>query len=72
MSGRLRAALDVTDPNRCRRGILLWDAPGLPLFAARRRRPRPPSRRAYRLLADQLRRFAAGEPLRNVVTGDYY
>ena len=27
--------------------------------------------RAYRLLSDQLRRFAAGDPLSNVVTGDY-
>jgi len=27
--------------------------------------------RAYRLVREQLQRFAAGEPLANVVTGDY-
>ena len=27
--------------------------------------------RAHRLVRDQLHRFAAGEPLANVMTGDY-
>ncbi|MCW2836392.1 MAG: D-isomer specific 2-hydroxyacid dehydrogenase, NAD-binding protein, partial [Marmoricola sp.] len=27
--------------------------------------------RAYKLVREQLHRFAAGEPLANVVTGDY-
>ena len=68
VSGRLRAALDVTDPNRCRRGIRCGRAPFSPHVGGN---TSAFLSRAYRLLADQLRRFAAGEPLRNVVTGDY-
>jgi phosphoglycerate dehydrogenase-like enzyme len=70
-SGRLRAALDVTDPEPLPEGHPLWAAPGLLLTphvggASTAMRPR-----ALRLVREQLARFAAGEPVANVVTGDY-
>jgi phosphoglycerate dehydrogenase-like enzyme len=66
-AGRLRAALDVTDPEPLPAGHPLWQAPGLLLtphiggavFEARDR--------AYAVVRDQLNRLAAGEPLRNVI-----
>ncbi len=70
-SGRLLAALDVTDPEPLPPGHPLWEAPGLLLTphvggASSAMRPR-----SLRLVREQLERFAAGEPLANVVTGDY-
>ncbi|MGW2090047.1 2-hydroxyacid dehydrogenase [Streptomyces sp. NPDC001880] len=66
-SGRLRAALDVTDPEPLPAGHPLWHAPNVlitPHVGGSTSAFRP---RAGRLLAGQLRRFAAGEPLENVV-----
>ena len=70
-SGRITAALDVTDPEPLPEVHPLWDVPGLLLSphvggASSAMRPR-----ALRLVREQLQRFAAGEPLANVVTGDY-
>lgn len=66
-SGRIRAALDVTDPEPIPEGHPLWKCPNLlitphvggssPQFA----------RRALKVAADELRRYMAGEPLLNVV-----
>ena len=66
-SGRIRAALDVTDPEPLPDGHPLWKCPNLlitphvagssPAFACR----------ALRVAADELRRYMAGEPLLNVV-----
>ncbi len=66
-SGRIRAALDVTDPEPLPEGHPLWMCPNLlitphvggssPQFA----------RRALKVAADELRRYMAGEPLLNVV-----
>jgi phosphoglycerate dehydrogenase-like enzyme len=69
--GRLRAALDVTDPEPLPPGHPLWSAPGLLLspHVGGATTAFPP--RAHALVRDQLARFAAGEPLRNVVTGPY-
>ena len=70
-AGRIRAALDVTEPEPLPPGHPLWSAPGLLLtphiagFVRRR------LDRSWALVAEQLRRFAAGEPLLNVVAGDY-
>jgi phosphoglycerate dehydrogenase-like enzyme len=67
MSGRLRAALDVTDPEPLPAGHPLWDAPGViitPHVAGGAAAFYP---QAADFIVDQLRRFAAGEPLRNVV-----
>jgi phosphoglycerate dehydrogenase-like enzyme len=65
--GRIRAALDVTDPEPLPDCHPLWSCPNLlltphvagssPQFAAR----------SLRIAADELRRYIAGEPLRNVV-----
>jgi phosphoglycerate dehydrogenase-like enzyme len=66
-SGRLRAALDVTDPEPLPAGHPLWHAPGVlisPHVGGSTSAFRP---RAERLLREQLSRFAAGEPLRNEV-----
>ena len=70
-SGRLRAALDVTDPEPLPEGHPLWDAPGLlvsPHVGGASTAMWP---RVHALLRDQLRRFAAGEDLANVMTGSY-
>lgn len=66
-SGRIRAALDVTEPEPLPEGHPLWSCPNLlltphiggstPQFAPR----------ALRVVADELRRYMSGEPLRNVV-----
>ena len=66
-SGRLLAALDVTDPEPLPPGHPLWDAPGVlitPHVGGPTSAFRP---RAERLLRDQLGRFAAGEPVAHVV-----
>jgi phosphoglycerate dehydrogenase-like enzyme len=66
-SGRLRAALDVTDPEPLPPGHPLWSAPGLlltPHVAGVSTQTIP---RARAIVWDQLARYAAGEPLHNVV-----
>ena len=71
-SGRLRAALDVTDPEPLPAGHPLWSAPGLlltPHVAGASTQTIP---RARAIVADQLARYAAGEPLRNVVGAQGY
>ncbi|WP_351223361.1 2-hydroxyacid dehydrogenase [Streptomyces sp. NPDC002133] len=66
-SGRITAALDVTDPEPLPAGHPLWHAPGV-LISPHAGGPTSAFMpRAKRLLAGQLTRFAAGEPLRNVV-----
>lgn len=67
--GRLRAALDVTDPEPLPAGHPLWSAPGClvsPHVGGDSTAFLP---RAYELLAAQLQRFADGQPLLNVVWG---
>jgi phosphoglycerate dehydrogenase-like enzyme len=66
-SGRIRAALDVTDPEPLPEGHPLWSCPNLlltphiggstPQFAPR----------ALRVAAQELERYMKGEPLQNVV-----
>ncbi|UCM90658.1 2-hydroxyacid dehydrogenase [Streptomyces marincola] len=66
-SGRLRAALDVTDPEPLPAGHPLWQAPGVlitPHVGGPTSAFRP---RAERLLHAQLARFAAGEAPDHVV-----
>ncbi len=70
-AGRLCAALDVTDPEPLPHGHPLWGCPNLlvtPHVGGASTAMEP---RAHRLVRDQLARFAAGEPLANVMTGDY-
>jgi phosphoglycerate dehydrogenase-like enzyme len=66
-AGRIRAAVDVTDPEPLPDGHPLWSCPNLlltphvggssPQFAPN----------ALRVAAAELRRYIAGEPLQNVV-----
>jgi phosphoglycerate dehydrogenase-like enzyme len=70
-SGRLRAAVDVTDPEPLPADHPLWDAPGLLLTPHGGGSVPGLRRRAYALAGAQLRRYAAGEPLENVVSEGY-
>ena len=66
-SGRLTAALDVTDPEPLPPGHPLWHAPGV-LISPHVGGPTSAFLpRAKRLLVDQLHRFVNREPLRNVI-----
>ncbi|RSM69900.1 phosphoglycerate dehydrogenase [Actinoplanes sp. ATCC 53533] len=70
-SGRIGAALDVTDPEPLPAGHPLWELPNVFMT------PHVGSAvvgllpRAYRLVAEQLGRFVAGEPLVNRVVDGY-
>jgi phosphoglycerate dehydrogenase-like enzyme len=71
-SGRLRAALDVTDPEPLPDSHPLWSAPGLlltPHVAGATTQAGP---RAMAIVRQQLSRYAAGEPLLNIVGADGY
>jgi len=70
-SGRIRAALDVTDPEPLPADHPLWTAPNVlvsPHVGGASSAMWP---RAHRLVREQLERYAAGEPLANVMTGEY-
>ncbi|MCP3816800.1 2-hydroxyacid dehydrogenase [Streptomyces sp. A3M-1-3] len=66
-SGRLCAALDVTDPEPLPAGHPLWHAPNVLISPHVGGSTSAFMPRAKRLLAAQLTRFAAGEPVENVV-----
>jgi phosphoglycerate dehydrogenase-like enzyme len=70
-SGRLRAGLDVIEPEPLPAGHALWKAPNLILTPHAAGDIAQSGPRAFALVADQLRRYCAGEPLINVVEGDY-
>ncbi len=70
-SERIRAAIDVVDPEPLPPDSPLWDCPGLlvsPHVGGSSSAMWP---RAYRLVRDQLHRIAAGEEPVNIMTGDY-
>ncbi len=67
MSTRIKAALDVTDPEPLPADHPLWRAPGLLLTPHVGGAVTEARLRAYRIVADQLARYARGEPLRNVI-----
>ena len=66
-AGRLRAALDVTDPEPLPPGHPLWAAPGLLLTPHVGGEVPATGGRAAAAVTDQLSRVLAGEPLVNVV-----
>ncbi|MDG4802476.1 2-hydroxyacid dehydrogenase [Micromonospora sp. WMMD980] len=70
-SGRLRAALDVTDPEPLPADHPLWELPNVLLTPHVAGSVRGLLPRAYRLVGEQLRRFAAGAELVNRVTDGY-
>jgi hypothetical protein len=69
--GRIYAALDVTDPEPLPPGHPLWSAPNLLLTPHVGGAVHGFPGRAYALVRAQVVRYAAGEPLINVVEGDY-
>ncbi|MFI2711880.1 2-hydroxyacid dehydrogenase [Micromonospora sp. NPDC018662] len=70
-SGRLRAALDVTDPEPLPADHPLWQLPNVLLTPHVAGSVRGLLPRAYRLVGAQLRRFVAGEELTNRVVDGY-
>ena len=70
-SGRLRAALDVTEPEPLPADHPLWDAPNLLLTPHVGGAVRGFPARAYTLVRQQLERWANGEPLLNIVENGY-
>ncbi|MFG3705196.1 2-hydroxyacid dehydrogenase [Micromonospora sp. NPDC047670] len=70
-TGRISAALDVTDPEPLPAGHPLWTMPNVLLTPHVAGSVRGLLPRAYRLVGDQVRRFVAGEPLINAVVDGY-
>jgi phosphoglycerate dehydrogenase-like enzyme len=70
-SGRLRAVLDVVDPEPLPEEHPLWEAPGVLLSPHVAGDTASSDRAAWDLVAAQLGRFARGEPLLNVVSDGY-
>ena len=70
-TGRISAALDVTDPEPLPSGHPLWHLPNAFLTPHTGGAVRGLLPRAYGLVGDQLRRFAAGKPLINRVVDGY-
>jgi phosphoglycerate dehydrogenase-like enzyme len=70
-SRRLSAAMDVTDPEPLPPGHPLWSLPNV-LITPHIGASTPYSgMMAMRFVRDQAERYLAGEPLANVITGDY-
>jgi phosphoglycerate dehydrogenase-like enzyme len=69
--GHVHAALDVTDPEPLPVDHPLWRAPNLLISPHVGGASSAMWPRAARLVRAQLERFARGEPLANVMTGDY-
>lgn len=65
--GRLRAALDVTDPEPLPAGHPLWTLPNVLISPHVAGDSSGATLRAFALAGDQIRRFAAGQPLVNQV-----
>ena len=68
---RIHAALDVVDPEPLPRDHPLWRAPHLLLVPHVGGSSSAMWPRAHKLVREQLHRFATGEPLANVMSGDY-
>jgi phosphoglycerate dehydrogenase-like enzyme len=69
--GRIRAALDVVDPEPLPAEHPLWSAPGTLITPHIAGSSDVFLDRAWRFAGEQVRRYVAGEPLRNVVGEGY-
>jgi phosphoglycerate dehydrogenase-like enzyme len=69
--GRVRAALDVTDPEPLPDGHPLWSVPGVLITPHIAGDVRGEEDRAWQFVADQAGRLDRGEALLNVVTDGY-
>ena len=70
-SGRLRAAMDVTDPEPLPPGHPLWSLPGAFITPHVGASTPVSLRRAAELARRQAAAYLRGEPLQNVITGSY-
>ena len=70
-AGRIRAAVDVVDPEPLPADSPLWDCPGLLISPHVGGSSSAMWPRAHRLVRDQLHRIARGEEPVNSMTGDY-
>ena len=70
-AGRLRAALDVMDPEPLPDGHPLWSAPQVIITPHAAGHVKQAGPRAFALVREQLLRFLGGEQMINVVQGDY-
>ena len=71
LNGRIRAALDVTDPEPLPPGHPLWSAPGVLITPHVGGDVSHEDDRAWQLVFEQVGRLARGEPLVNVVVDGY-
>jgi phosphoglycerate dehydrogenase-like enzyme len=71
LAGRIRVALDVTDPEPLPAGDPLWTAPGVLITPHVASEVHRLNDRAWQLVQEQVVRLAAGEPLINVVVDGY-
>lgn len=71
LAGRIRVALDVTDPEPLPAGHPLWTAPGVIITPHIGGDVRREDGRAWQLVFEQVGRLARGEPLANVVVDGY-
>ncbi len=71
VDGRIRAAIDVTDPEPLPVGHPLWKAPNLLITPHIAGASAQFLKRALTLASEQAQRFARGEPLINVVEAGY-
>lgn len=69
--GRIRAALDVTDPEPLPEGHPLWTSPNLMITPHVAGSSPRFLQRAFRLVRTQVERYLRGQPLANVVRGGY-
>jgi len=65
--GRIRAALDVTNPEPLPEGHPLWSCPNLLITPHVAGSSPQFAQRSLKIAADELRRYIDGEPLHNVV-----
>jgi len=71
LAGRIRVALDVTDPEPLPDGDPLWSAPGALITPHVASDVRGEDERAWALVHSQVERLARGEPLVNEVVDGY-
>lgn len=71
LAGRIRVALDVTDPEPLPDGHPLWSAPGAIITPHVASDVRREDERAWQLIYEQVGRFVRAEPLINVVVDGY-
>jgi phosphoglycerate dehydrogenase-like enzyme len=70
-AGRLSAAMDVTSPEPLPPGHPLWAAPNVLITPHVGASTPISASTAQRFVRDQAQRYLAGQPLLNVITGDY-